>query len=151
MKRFIVLFLFYVSTIILNAQGNQLVVESKSKFNFNQTVDSLIKIVERNKWKVIIVHDLQASLMKNGKEILPVKIIEICNPEYSFNVLNKDEFRAFSSMMPCRISVYEKSDGKTYVSRINSELMMEFLKDKECKSMINALNDIEKFVDYVSY
>lgn len=150
MKRFIVLFLFYVSTIILNAQGNQLVVESKSKFNFNQTVDSLIKIVERNKWKVIIVHDLQASLMKNGKEILPVKIIEICNPEYSFNVLNKDEFRAFSSMMPCRISVYEKSDGKTYVSRINSELMMEFLKDKECKSMINALNDIEKFVSSIT-
>lgn len=150
MNRMIIIIFAFVFVASINAQTNyNLIFESESKYAFAQTVDSLTKIAEENKWKVIIIHDLQASLKKNGKDVLPVKVLEICNPNYSFNVLNKDEFKSFSSMMPCRVSVYEKADGKTYVSRFNSEFMMEFLKDKECKSMINALNDIERFVSSV--
>lgn len=147
-KTLLILFLF----ISINGQtqkSNAVLTESESKFNFTQTVDTLTRVVEQSKWKVIIVHDLQASLKKNGKEVLPVKVMEICNPNYSFNVLSKEEFKLFSSMMPCRISVYEKADGKTYVSRINPSFMSKMLKEKQCKSMNNALEDIEKFISVV--
>lgn len=150
MIRFMIPFLVFAYTTIINAQSNYLISESESKYNFTQTVDTLTKVAEQNKWKVIIVHDLQASLKKNDKEVSPVKVLEICNPDYSFNVLNKEEFKIFSSMMPCRISVYEKADGKTYVSRINPSFMSEVMKDKQCKSMNNALVDIEKFVSAVT-
>jgi uncharacterized protein (DUF302 family) len=152
MNRLINTFLFLFLIITINAQNKTsegFISESESKYTFTQTVDTLTKVAEANKWKVIIVHDLQASLKKNGKEVLPVKVIEVCNPNYSFNVLNKEEFKLFSSMMPCRISVYEKADGKTYVSRINSGFMNEVMKDKQCKSMSNALSDIEKFISNV--
>lgn len=140
-----------IFSLTLNAQMNQnnLLIESESKYNFAQTVDKLTKIVELNNWKVVIIHDLQASLKKNEKEVLPIKILEICNPNYSFNVLKKDEFRYFSSIMPCRISVYEKMDGKTYVSRINSAYMNEVLKNLQCKSMQSALEDIDKFISEI--
>ncbi|MEG8947531.1 DUF302 domain-containing protein [Rosettibacter firmus] len=150
MKRLIITFFVLIYTIAINAQTVNPIIESQSKYNFSTTVDSLTKVAEQNKWKVIIVHDLQTSLKKNGKEVLPVKVIEVCNPNYSFNVLSKEEFKLFSTMMPCRISVYEKSDGKTYVARINSAFMNEVMKDKQCKSMNNALNDIENFISIVT-
>lgn len=152
MNKLIITFFILLFTVMINAQTNNynLIVESESKYNFVQTVDTLTKVVEANKWKVITVHDLQSSLKKNSKEVLPVKILEICNPNYSYNVLSKDDFKLFSSMMPCRISVYEKTDGKTYVSRINPQFMSEMLKDKQCKSMNNALKDIEEFISVIT-
>ncbi|MDF1613293.1 DUF302 domain-containing protein [Stygiobacter electus] len=152
MNKLISTILLMILAVTINAQtktSEGLISESESKYTFTQTVDTLTKVAGKNKWKVIIVHDLQASLKKNGKEVLPVKVIEVCNPNYSFNVLNKEEFKLFSSMMPCRISVYEKADGKTYVSRINTGFMNEVMKDKQCKSMSNALSDIEKFISNV--
>lgn len=152
MNRLIITFVVLLFSVVVYAQTNSynLIVESESKYDFAQTVDTLTKVAETNKWKVVVVHDLQSSLKKNGKEVLPVKILEICNPNYSYNVLSKDDFKSFSSMMPCRISVYEKNDGKTYVSRINPAFMSEMLKDKQCKSMNNALKDIEEFISVIT-
>jgi uncharacterized protein (DUF302 family) len=62
-------------------------------------------------------------LAKSGKAVLPVKVVEICKPEYSGKMLEKDDERIVSVMMPCRISVYEKADGKTYVTLLNMTAM----------------------------
>lgn len=152
MNKLLNVFLLMIVAISIKAQNynyQQLIKESISKYNFTQTVDTLSKIAEQKKWKVVIIHDLQQSLSKSGKEILPVKVIEVCNPNFSFNVLNKDQFKLFSSLMPCRISIYEKTDGKTFVARINPEMMSTILKELQCKSMTNALEDIEKFINEV--
>ena len=99
---------------------NQLVIENRSKFNFAETVDLLVAEAEHRNWKVPFVHDLQQSLAKSGKSVRPVKVIEICKPEYSGQMLELNDERIISVMMPCRISVYEKDDGKTYVGLINA-------------------------------
>jgi uncharacterized protein (DUF302 family) len=99
---------------------NQLVVEHPSRFEFGKTVDLLIAESERRDWKVPAVHDLQQSLAKSGKAVRPVKVIEICKPQYSGKMLELNDERIISVMMPCRISVYEKEDGKAYVSLINA-------------------------------
>jgi uncharacterized protein (DUF302 family) len=99
---------------------NQLVVEHPSRFEFGKTVDLLVAESERRDWKVPAVHDLQQSLAKSGKTVKPVKVIEICKPQYSGRMLELNDERIISVMMPCRISVYEKEDGKAYVSLINA-------------------------------
>jgi len=102
---------------------SKFVIEQSSKFGFDRTVEILIAESERREWKVPAVHDLQQSLAKSGKEVKPVKVIEICKPAYSGQMLELNDERIMSVMMPCRISVYLKDDGITYVSLLNGSMM----------------------------
>ena len=99
---------------------NQFIIEETSRFDFDNTVEKIVAEAERREWKVPFVHDMQLSLSKSGKAVNPVKVIEICKPEYSGKMLELNDERIISVMMPCRISVYEKEDGKTYIALINS-------------------------------
>ena len=98
-------------------------IEVQSKFAFEQTVSVLSEKIEAAKWKILITHNLQESLHKNGYEVLPVKVIELCNPHHSSKILGRDTERIYSNLMPCRISVYDKTDGNTYVSLMNSGML----------------------------
>jgi len=109
-------------------KANQLVIEQPSKFKFEKTVDMLVAEAEKREWKVPAVHDLQASLAKSGKSVRPVKVIEICKPQYSGKMLELNDERIISVMMPCRISVYEKENGLTYISLINAAGLVSGLK-----------------------
>ena len=44
-------------------------------------------------------------------------------------------------MMPCRISVYEKNDGKTYVAILNSGMMTQGVSDPVAKAIQAAFNE----------
>jgi uncharacterized protein (DUF302 family) len=55
--------------------------------------------------------------------VLPVASLKICQPDYAEKVLKDDAARFLAVMMPCSIAVYEKKDGKTYVSSMNAALM----------------------------
>ena len=82
-------------------------------------------------------------MKKSGKDVLPVKVIALCNPKYSGKVLERDDERIISSMMPCRVSVYTKSNGKTYISRINSSLFANQLNGIAQQVMSEASADME--------
>lgn len=118
-------------------------IENESKYTFAETIDSLNTLGNQNGWKLVAKHDLQLSLKKNGKEVLAVNIIELCNPEYSYVVLKEDISKQVSALMPCRISVYEKSDGRTYISRINPEFLSASFDNAEGSVMAKAISDIE--------
>jgi uncharacterized protein (DUF302 family) len=79
---------------------NKYVIEKQSKYGFDKTVDLLVAEAERRKWKVPAVHDLQQSLAKSGKTVKPVKIIEISKPVYSGQMLELNDERIMSVMMP---------------------------------------------------
>lgn len=102
---------------------NKYVVEMQSKYDFDKTVELLTAEAERREWKIPAVHDLQQSLAKSGKTVKPVKVIEICKPEYSGQMLELNDERIMSVMMPCRISVYIKDDGKTYTAVLDGAEM----------------------------
>lgn len=104
-----------------------LIIEQSSKFSFAETVDLLVKEATRMEWNVPAVHDLQQSLAKSGKAVKPVRVIEICKPAFSGKMLELSDERIISVMMPCRISVYEKADGKTYIALINAGSMAKEL------------------------
>ena len=123
-----------------------MMLENQSKKNFDETVEWIEKTATENKWKVLAIHDLQLSMEKNGYEVLPVKVLAICQPEQAVKVLAKDDERIVSSMMPCRISVYEKSDGKTYLSRINTGVMAAGFEGAVKEVMVSTSEEIEKMI-----
>ncbi len=102
---------------------NQLIIEQVSPFSVSETVEKLIEAAKQKDWQNPATHNLQQSLAKAGKDVRPVQVVEICKPEYSGRMLELNHERIVSVMMPCRISVYEKEDGKAYVALMNMAAM----------------------------
>jgi uncharacterized protein (DUF302 family) len=128
----------------------KIVIESKSRFGFDKTVEMLVANAEKREWKVPFVHDLQQSLAKSGKSVRPVKVIEICKPQYSGQMLELNHERIISVMMPCRISVYEKEDGLTYISLINAGEMVSGLPANIARVMKEASDETFEIAGTVS-
>ncbi len=124
----------------------ELFFESESRYSFSQTIEKLNESIAAEGWKTPAVHDLQQTMLNFGKSVLPVKVIEICHPKHSSRILEKNDERIVSSMMPCRISVYEKADGKTYVSRINSGLLAASAGGLIAEVMKDSTVDVEKII-----
>jgi len=153
--RLLIFALLLVSGLLAMAQNISkenptVLLESQSRFSFTETNEILSKTILENGWKITITHDLQETMKKNGKEVLPVKVIEICNPGLAFQILSKDELRNASPMLPCRISVYEKSDGHTYLSRMNAPAFVSMIDNDAAKIIIQAFDEAEKFVNAVT-
>lgn len=129
---------------------NQFIIEETSLFDFNSTVEKLVAEAERREWKVPFIHDLQQSLAKSGKTVNPVKVIEICKPEYSGQMLELNHERIISVMMPCRISVYEKEDGKTYIALVNAGNMASGMSDNIAEVMKSSADETIEIVKTVT-
>ncbi len=97
--------------------------EAESKYNFEQSVAVFEKTALDMGWKIPTVHDMKETMDNFGKDVRSAKVFELCHPEHAYEILKLDDERIVSSMMPCRVSIYEKSDGKTYVSWMNTAMM----------------------------
>lgn len=126
--------------------NEQMFLENESKYNFAETIEKLTAEIEKKKWKVSVVHDLQETLKKNGTEVLPIKVFALCNPIHSSKILLKDDERIVSSLMPCRVSVYEKSNGKTYISRINTGVLAKSIGGIIEEVMIDSSKEVEEIL-----
>ncbi|MBK7093955.1 MAG: DUF302 domain-containing protein [Saprospiraceae bacterium] len=120
--------------------------ESKSQFGFDETVAKFTAIAEQKTWKISATHDLQQTMKTHGKEVLPVKVFAICHPKHSSKILEKDDERIISSMMPCRVSIYMKSDGKTYISRMNSIAMAQNFDGVIREVMTESALEVEEMI-----
>lgn len=123
--------------------------ESHSQYDFEQTVEQLLAGIAAKGWKVIAIHDLRETMRKNGKTILPAKVIELCMPDYAYRILSDDELRIYSNMMPCRISVYQKADGQTFVSRLNTAMVSTDIGGVVSEVMSASFADVESFIEKI--
>jgi uncharacterized protein (DUF302 family) len=112
-----------VLLVLMKAAPRILLSETESKYGFDEALVVLQEAIDKKGWKTPHVHDLKATMAKFNYEVPRVKVFEICKPEFAYPVLSGDNERLVSNMMPCRVSVYEKSDGRVYVSLLNSGLM----------------------------
>jgi len=124
----------------------QMFLENESKYNFAETIEKLNAEIANKGWRVSTVHDLQKSLKKEGTDVLPIQVLALCQPEYAKKILLKDDERIVSALMPCRVSIYEKSNGKTYISRINAAIMPPSMTETIKEVMGKASNDIEEIL-----
>lgn len=126
-----------------------MIIEKVSPWDFEKTVELLTLAAEKQDWKIPAIHDLQQSLAKAGKAVDPVKVLEICKPEYSGKMLEKNDERIVSVMMPCRISVYLKLDAKTYVALINVAALASGMPETVREVMMAASDEVNGIVDSV--
>jgi uncharacterized protein (DUF302 family) len=107
-----------------------MLVEIESPYGLEETVANIQQSTERinqeqsTKWVSPSVKPLHKSIKKHGgADLLPVMLIDLCEPNHATNILSHDQDRILSVMMPCTISVYQKSDGKAYIGHMNAGLM----------------------------
>ncbi len=53
----------------------------------------------------------------------PVILINLYQANHAYNILKEDNNKVISVMMPCTISVYQKSNGLVYVGTMNAGLL----------------------------
>ena len=101
---------------------DMMVQERQSPYGLDETVQKIVARAKEKGWKVPDEpKQMEKSIKKaGGPDILPVRLIELCQPQYAGKMLESDDTRYVSVMMPCTISVYQKSDGKTYVSNMRA-------------------------------
>jgi len=98
--------------------------ESASPYGLEETVDRIQKNAVEAGWVVSGIVRLDASIAKHGGPDVPrTWLINLCQANHASRILADDADRVVSVMMPCTISVYEKSDGKTYIGSMNAGLL----------------------------
>ncbi|WP_169304793.1 DUF302 domain-containing protein [Chloroherpeton thalassium] len=111
-----------------------MVIEVESPYDTKTTVDTIVQnIIDLSGWGLAHGAAVSFSDLLNkgwtGTQYDSIYAIEICNPSYSGTILSDPTAKFASVMMPCVISVYQKDDGKTYVSYMNARLMGEVFQD----------------------
>ena len=107
-------------------QSMQLMIEIPSPLGFQETLDKIRNNALAEGWKVPKKWkvNFQANLKKvTGRDIGKNEVLKMCEPEVAADLLVHDHLKHLSAMMPCTIAVFEKSDGKTYVSMMNMEML----------------------------
>jgi len=92
-----------------------------------KSMDEAVSSVEQNTtahgFRVLHIHDMAASLAEKGFAREPLKIVEICNAKYAYDLLAKDVTAAL--MLPCPIAVYQLK-GQTSISTMKPSAIAEF-------------------------
>ena len=137
-------FILLFSLALPTAQAEDgMMIERSSPLDFDATIVALIKNAKGLGWKV--PKKWKKNFQKNLKRVAKVDVgrnlvIEMCEPHAAAKLLIHDKYKKFLSMMPCSVAVYEKSDGKVYLSMMNIQLMGQMYKDeKEVQEMVSKL------------
>mgnify|MGYP000101986171 FL=1 len=98
--------------------------ETPSPYSVDETVEKIRANAENAGWVVAGVTPLHNSVKKHGGgDLPPVILMNLCQANHAYNILQEDGNKILSVMMPCTISVYQKSDGNTYVGTMNAGLL----------------------------
>jgi uncharacterized protein (DUF302 family) len=104
--------------------GPMFIQEMKSPYGFDETVTTVVENARDRGWLVPETYDFQKSLIAHGHaDPGPLTVIKLCSPTLASRMFAADESKYVSVMAPCSISVYEKSDGRTYLSAMDMGLM----------------------------
>jgi len=142
---FTITFIYYL--VLKIYLGKFLFLENISHMAFEETLKKFESVVTDKGWKIPAVHDLKLTMEKNGKPGLSnIKVFEICNPELAFRILSEDKARFASSMLPCRVSIYEKADGFVYISRMRTSMLAGFMSRLIAPAMFKASQDVEEII-----
>lgn len=99
--------------------------EQVSPYGLEETVARIQQNIQRagNGWALAGLRNPAKAVEQDGGNTLPVLMIEACSTRYSGPILKNDAIRYLSILMPCKISVYKKDDGKVYIGLMNARLI----------------------------
>jgi len=115
----------FAAVLTWNLMGGLMFHEHPSPFGVEETVARIQQniVAAGNGWSLSGLRNPAAAVKADGGNALPVMMVEACSTKYSGPILNDDSVRFLSILMPCKISVYKKNDGKTYIGAMNAGLL----------------------------
>ena len=101
--------------------------ECRSAYPLEDTVTRLADAAKSAGWVVQSIVELEKSIEKNGGGVVrPVRLVNLCQARHAARIMQDDTARRVSVLMPCTITVYEKSDGSVWVAAMNPGLIAPF-------------------------
>lgn len=115
---------------------------------FGEVEHAVQDAVAAKGFRVLHVHDVQATFAEKGVSREPYKIIEVCNVKYANQALTADPL--IGLMMPCKINVYTEN-GKTKLALLKPSMLSTFFPRaaidamaQEVESILRAVVDLAK-------
>jgi uncharacterized protein (DUF302 family) len=99
-------------------------------------VAAIEKLTAENGFRVLHIHDVQATLAEKGLQREPLKIIEVCNAKFAHEALQKNMDVAL--FMPCRFTVYTV-DGRTRVSLGRPSMISQMMPGAGLEKLANEV------------
>ena len=106
---------------------NSLINEYQSKLGFKETIAQLGSDIKLKQGWMVRTSSCSLPNPENGSRAVAMKL---CNGQYASELINDESARKTAAMIPCTFAVYQKSDGKTYISRLNMKLLGTLLGGK---------------------
>lgn len=113
--------------------------EVESNRSFDDVVADVERLTAEKMFRVLHIHNVQATLEEKGFKREPLKIIEICNAKFAHEALGKA--MDVSLFMPCKINVYTE-DGKTKIKAMRPSAIAEFMPDAGLEELANGVDKI---------
>jgi uncharacterized protein (DUF302 family) len=107
------------------SQREPMIIEVVSPYGFEQTDQLMQQGIKGEGWSVPKVYDWQAIVKQARVDVGPFKMYDLCKADLAAQILQHDQLRFVSTLMPCATSVYTKQDGKTYVAYMNVNLLAQ--------------------------
>lgn len=116
-----------------------------TKKTIEQAATDLEKAVTQNKFGVLHIHDLKATMKKKGIDFPnECRIFEVCNPQKANAVLTND--MSLNMALPCRISVWEEN-GQVKIGTLKPTKLLSALSDSE--DLMSIANEVEKTIEMI--
>lgn len=146
-----------IGTLVVCAAGwvmmpRMMLKEYVSPYSVEQTVAKIEENAVARGWVVSGVVKMNQSVKKHGGyDLPPLMLVNLCQADHAYKILQNDDTKVVSVMMPCTISVYQKADGKAYIGTMNAGLMGKMFGGAVAEVMGNVVAKQQKqFIDFVN-
>lgn len=122
--------------------------EYESPFGMEETVARVQHniVATGNGWALSGIRNPAKAVQGDGGNVLPVMMVEACSTKYSGPILKEDSVRYLSILMPCKVTVYKKNDGKVYIATMNAGLIGKMFGPLVGDIMGQVAQDQKKFL-----
>lgn len=134
--------------VVWNSAGSMAFSEQVSPFSVEETTARIQQNIQAagNGWSISGLRNPAKPVEADGGNVLPVLLIEACSTKYSGPILQEDSVRFLSLLMPCKIAVYKKNDGKVYIGILNAGMIGKLFGSMVGDIMEKVVADQKKFL-----
>jgi uncharacterized protein (DUF302 family) len=120
-------------------KGIHMLIKMTTRKSLNVAAAALQAAVQKHRFGVLHVHNLKETMAKKGVEFeRECLIYEVCQPQQARKVLEQN--MTVSTMLPCRISVFEEN-GQTVLATLKPTALVEWFNEPGLQEVAREVED----------